>query len=276
MRRWSVPSTIATSLLALAAAGPAAASGDFPAAASGNAFERLLGTLAATGWHAESVTAGGLRQACGEDLVCAAGVIADSDGRARLEPARHPDSDTIRWAKTRPSVFDLGLAPDGRRRIALDRFGRKVEAELRGILVPDGDGLILDLRANRGGDFERMLRVAGQFTGPIHQALFLVERDDSRALDLPDRGAAPINGPLTILVGPETASSGEVLAALLRRYAGARVLGARTAGKDYLLRIVPLDQDWRLLVPGETIEVPGERLRGGLEPDGPINQEIPS
>ena len=261
MRRWSVPSTIATSLLALAAAGPAAASGD--------SIDRLLATLTATGWHAEGVTADGMRTACGEDVVCAAGLIAKNDRRARLETARHPDSDTIRWAKTKPSVFDLGLAPDGRRRIALDRFGRKVEAELAPLLTGN-QGLILDLRANRGGDFERMLRVAGRFIGPLEDALILVGSNGRRSLPLPDRGAPLVEGALTVLVGPNTASSGEILAALLRRYAGARVFGARTAGKDYLLRIVPLDQDWRLLVPGERVEVPGENLRGGLTPDGPL------
>jgi C-terminal processing protease CtpA/Prc len=78
-------------------------------------------------------------------------------------------------------------------------------------------------------------------------------------------GLAP--GKLTVLVGPETASSGEILAALLRRYGGAELLGAPTAGKDYLSRVVAVDQDWRLLVPAERIEVPGETLAGGLVPD---------
>ena len=267
MRRWSVPLTTATSLLALAAAATAAA---------GDPIERLLASLAATGWHAEGVTESGLRQACGDDVVCAAETIARQDWRARLEPARHPDSDTIRWAKTRRSAFDLGLAPDGRRRIALDGFGRKVEAELAAALASGGAGVILDLRANRGGDFARMLKIAGRFTGSVPGALRLVAADHMRPVDLPAPEGPPAAVAVTVLVGPETASSGEVLAALLRRYAGARVLGQRTAGKDYLLHIVPLDQDWRLLVPGARIEVPGEALRGGLLPDGPLTREIPS
>ena len=77
-------------------------------------------------------------------------------------------------------------------------------------------------------------------------------------------------GRITVLVGANTMSSGEVLAALLRRHAGALVLGARTWGKDYVFRIEAIDPDWRALVPGGRIEVPGEVLAGGLVPDGPI------
>ena len=72
---------------------------------------------------------------------------------------------------------------------------------------------------------------------------------------------------LDVLIGPGTASSAEVLAALLRRHAGARLIGARSGGKDWLTRLVPVDHDWRLAIPAERIEVPGEALAQGLVPD---------
>jgi hypothetical protein len=34
--------------------------------------------------------------------------------------------------------------------------------------------------------------------------------------------------------------------------------------------VVAVDQDWRLLVPAERVEVPGETLAGGLVPDRPL------
>ena len=70
-----------------------------------------------------------------------------------------------------------------------------------------------------------------------------------------------------MLIGPETASSAEVLAALLRRHAAARLVGTRTLGKDWLSRLVPPDHDWRLSIHAERIEVPGEPLVQGLVPD---------
>ena len=48
---------------------------------------------------------------------------------------------------------------------------------------------------------------------------------------------------------------------------GARLVGARTLGKDWLSRLVPVDHDWRLSIRAERIEVPGKPLAQGLEPD---------
>ena len=81
-------------------------------------------------------------------------------------------------------------------------------------------------------------------------------------------------GRLTVLVGDDTISSGEVLAALLRHFAHAAVLGERTWGKDFAMRVVMVDPDWRALVPAGRIEVPGEVLHGGLLPDGPIPPDL--
>ncbi len=234
---------------------------------------RLLEAVEAHGPVTEGVTAEALGRACGTDLLCAARrIIAGSDGRARLERRIHPDTDTIRWVTTRASLGGHAQAGDGRTVVSLERFGRKVEWELRAALAgqDSGRGLVLDLRDNRGGDFGRMLRVAGLFTGALPEALYLIDGSGRRPVAIPGNGTPLDTGALTVLVGPETASSGEILAALLRRYAGAEMIGQRTLGKDYLLRVVAIDQDWRLLLPAERVEVPGETLAGGLLPDRPL------
>jgi hypothetical protein len=186
-----------------------------------------------------------------------------------LQRVRHPTSDQIRWASTEGSVArttDLGAR---RRLIRLDRFGRKADYELSAALR-GADALVLDLRHNHGGVLRRMLRIAARFTGPVPDALRLVKADQVRSLAIPQPSGAVWRGRITVLVGANTISSGEVLAALLRRHAGATVLGERTWGKDYVLRVEPVDPDWRALVPDGRIEVPGELLAGGLIPDGPI------
>jgi C-terminal processing protease CtpA/Prc len=219
------------------------------------------------------VTAEALGRACGTDLLCAARrIVAEGDGRARLERRDPPDTDTIRWVTTRASLGPHEQVGDGRLVIVLERFGRKVEWELRAALAGQdgGKGLVLDLRDNRGGDFGRMLRVASLFTGALPGALYLVDSTGRRPVAIPGDGTPLAAEALTVLVGPETASSGEILAALLRRYAGAELAGHRTVGKDYLLRVVAIDQDWRLLLPAERVEVPGETLAGGLLPDRPL------
>jgi hypothetical protein len=52
------------------------------------------------------------------------------------------------------------------------------------------------------------------------------------------------------------------------------VLGERTWGKDFAMRVEKLEGDWRALVPAGRIEIPGEALHGGLVPDGPIPPEL--
>lgn len=264
-RRWSALLITATS--AVAFAGGAAA-----VAAAENGVDRLIAAVSAY-LPADAGTPDivALRRHCGGDAVCAARRIADAVGdRAALVPVDHPDTDTIRWVTTRPSVRDLGRLPDGTLVVALDGFGRKVVRELRAVAAGiAGAPLVLDLRANRGGDFERMLAVAALFTGPVNDALFIVGGDRRQPRAIP--ATAPINGlvGLTLVVGRETASSGEILAALLRRHAAAEIVGERTWGKDYLVRAIPVSHDLRLLLPAGRIEVPGERLAGGLRPDRP-------
>jgi C-terminal processing protease CtpA/Prc len=190
-----------------------------------------------------------------------------------LQPVRHPTSDQIRWASTENSIERTAELGEGRRLVRLDRFGRKadyeVSAALQGVAA-----LVLDLRHNHGGVLSRMLRIAGRFTGPVPDAVRLIQADQVRALAIPQPSGAVWRGRITVLVGADTISSGEVLAALLRRHVGATVLGERTWGKDYVLRVEALDPDWHALIPDGRIEVPGEILAGGLLPDGPIPAEF--
>jgi Peptidase family S41 len=182
------------------------------------------------------------------------------------------DGDAV-WAAAQPSIERTARLDLATRLVELDRFGRSVEAELRAALGPV-DLLLLDLRHNHGGSVRRMLKVAAQFTGPVPDALRLVAENGATALAIPDPSAPVWPGRLTVLVGHETISSGEVLAGLLRRYARARVLGERTWGKDFAMRVETLAGEWRALVPAGRIEIPGETLHGGLVPDGPIPPEL--
>jgi C-terminal processing protease CtpA/Prc len=104
------------------------------------------------------------------------------------------------------------------------------------------------------------------FTGEINNSLYLIGTEERIPVKIVGMNTPERLGSLTVVVGPGTASSGEVLAGLLHRYAGAELVGEPTAGKDYIVRVIPVDHDWRLLVRAETIEVPGVDLRGGLRP----------
>jgi len=222
------------------------------------------------GTPAELPSLAAVKQACGTDALCAAReIVAASDGRVRLESVAHPETDTIRWAATVPSVTAVHEGPNGRRWIVLDGFGRKAVQEMAETMSgarEAGAPIGLDLRGNAGGDFGRMLKIASLFAGNINDALFLIDNKNRRSVALEEEQAFEFARELPVLVGPGTASSAEVLAALLQRYADARLAGSRTAGKDHLTRVIAVDHDWRLLVPAERIEVPGIALAGGLRP----------
>jgi hypothetical protein len=201
------------------------------------------------------------------------GLFAREPSGIVLQRVPAPDTDTIRWVTSARSVERAADLGEGERLVRLDRFGRKVEHELTAALER-AQGVVLDLRSNRGGSLARMLRIAARFTGPVSDAMRLIRADDVRRFSIPAPEGAVWRGRITVLVGADTISSGEVLAALLRRYAGATVLGERTFGKDYALRVEPVGQEWRALIPDGRLEVPGEALAGGMLPDGPIPPEL--
>ena len=260
---------IAAGVLSLAALGVASVT----EAAVEAPRDRLLGAVAHHAALPAALAAEIERRCLPADTRCAARLIAGSLPAARLVRVKHPDSDTIRRAHTEPSVTAVEWRDDAALVVVLDRFGRTADREVADAVTARANGapvrLVLDLRRNAGGDFDRMRRIASLFTGPREGAIRLIGQSGATDVTLPAplRALALDGAPLDVLIGPETASSAEVLAALLRRHAGARLVGAKTRGKDWLTRLIPVDHDWRLAIPAERIEVPGERLAQGLVPD---------
>ncbi len=256
--RVSGPLTAGVGLVLFPLAGPAAWS-----SATARPVAAILTEARDAALHPDRLpSAAALASACGEDAVCAGLAIARAHGGgARVDEVASPDSDSIRRQRHLPS-----LAVEGRV-IRLDRFGRRVVAELESAIASLGEApIVLDLRRNAGGRLERMVRVAARFTGPVTRAFRTAGSRGAAWRDLPSGGRPPAPSP-TVLIGPETASSAEILAALLRRWAGATLVGARTRGKHVVLRSITLDQFRRLLLPSQRVEVPGEPLSGGLVPD---------
>lgn len=261
-RTWWARSTTATSLAAGLLLGGAAAAED--------RLDRLAAALARVAPELAQLDEGALRDACTSDLLCAARRVVEAwpDG-ARLEPVPHPDTEIIRLARTPRSVTLVRRSPEGALRVRLDGFGRRAMQEVRAALGLGAriEALELDLRSNRGGSLRRMLEVAALFTGEHAGALRIVGRNGAVPLDLPPSTRAVRVARLDVLIGPETASSAEVLAALLRKHAGARLVGERSFGKDWAEQAFPIDHRWRLWLWAGHIRIEGETLSGGLRPD---------
>ena len=209
-------------------------------------------------------SAAALRASCGTDGLCMAHRLLPAlDGRSRLEPIIHPSTDVIRRVKVLPSVLGARRLADGGVRIILPHFGRHATGEIMAALKAAGGGtgrLEIDLRGNRGGDLRRMLRVAALFAGPARDVLVLRGGGRMRSFSLPapPRRLAPAR--LVLITGPQTASSAEAFAAILRVHAKARITGGPTYGKTWLLRAIPVSNDWRLLIPAGDMQVPGASM----------------
>ena len=184
----------------------------------------------------------------------------------------HPGGDDLHGLRIGviavPSFY-AGASSGGERGAA--GAGDDVRRLLRSLRARGMDGLVLDLRRNRGGSLNQGVRTAGLFiaAGPIVQ--IRTQAGETQVRMDPDTGVE-WNGPLTVLVGPESASAAEIVAAAMQDYRRGLVVGGRTHGKGTTQRIFPLNGNaaegavrltvsrW-YRVTGETIE------RRGVHPD---------
>ncbi len=272
MRIWWVRSTIAISLGVFLNLLPPGA------VLAGGGMERLAARASAFAGAALPPFEA-LRAACGGDMLCAARRLAKRLGpRARLERVRHPDTDSIRRVSSAPSLAGWKMLPGRGLRLDLVRFGRKAVPEIEAALSAarartgqDVGALEIDLRRNRGGNLDKMLRAASLFLGNVPEAIWLSRAQKVKTLPVPPNARRLSVAKITVLIGSKTASSAEIFTALLRVHAKARVVGTRSFGKNYLLRAIPVNHDWRLLVPAETVSVPGTGISGGIVPDSGLN-----
>ncbi|MEO8092378.1 MAG: S41 family peptidase [bacterium] len=163
--------------------------------------------------------------------------------------------------------------PGDRRKVAYVRYATFSEgshAELRETierLYRDGaEGLVLDLRGNRGGLLNEAVLSASNFvdSGVIVSTASRASGDT----DYEAVGGALDPRPTVVLTNRDTASAAEILAAALDDYGLATLVGTRTYGKNTVQEILDLPSGGALdLTIGEYVTSEGESLAGGgIEP----------
>ncbi len=125
------------------------------------------------------------------------------------------------------------------------------------------DGIVLDLRDNRGGLLRQAVTAADTFL-PAGLIATTVGRDpDAAHIWQSTEGELAENVPLVILVDGRTASAAEVLAAALADRGRAVVVGSETVGKGLVQTIDPLPDGGELFVTWSRILAPlGWPLQG--------------
>lgn len=147
-------------------------------------------------------------------------------------------------------------------------------------------GWILDLRENRGGNMWPMLNGLdpllgngpfGSFRSPAGRLSHWVRTD--RAIvpaEAPSQRPSRIalrsaDAPVAVLLGPSTASSGEMVAIALAGRSNVRSFGAPTAGFSTANRTFPLpDGAWLVITTSYARDRTGREYAGAMQPDEPV------
>ncbi len=136
------------------------------------------------------------------------------------------------------------LLPSGEGYIEFNGFNHKTEKELRSALkeLRRAPGVIVDLRWNGGGELDPVIVIAGYFLNEKT----LIARYSTRTgkpiawfggmvklkldVEAGQHGDAIYTGPVTLLVGPRTASASEIFSGGMQEIGRVKVIGTQTCG----------------------------------------------
>ncbi len=148
---------------------------------------------------------------------------------------------------------------DGGRAIAvikLKQFSRGSADEFKKILrskIKNGiDGLVLDLRDNRGGYLDETILMAGQFIGK-NKPLASIENNKGERNIIFSSKEKDFELPTAVIVNHQSASAAEMLASALQYNRAATIVGSPTYGKSQI------QKKYHIL--GKTLSLTTERWR---------------
>jgi carboxyl-terminal processing protease len=174
-------------------------------------------------------------------------------------------------------VVEATETGDGVTVLVLRRFVRDTARRVFNALRRrEQDALVIDLRANRGGDAAAALELAGDFLDD--GARMATRLHDGDEVQHHSRGPASYTGPVVLVVDGQTASAAELFAGALRANHRAQIVGAPTAGKGSAQQILTLpDRDGVAYAStAEYLLGDGQRLHGeGVTIDVPTADEDP-
>ena len=153
---------------------------------------------------------------------------------------------------------------------------KELDKNLQDFAAKKVDALIVDLRASGSGDFAAAAEFAKRFC-PKGKALFTVRKPAARQ-DRPfnsDRDPT-FQGFVVALTDGDTAGGAEALAAVLRLYDKALIIGQSSAGRAVEYSDLPLPSGKILRVASaEAVLADGQSLfPGGVKPDLPVEMSI--
>ncbi|HUD99298.1 MAG TPA: S41 family peptidase [Bryobacteraceae bacterium] len=164
-----------------------------------------------------------------------------------------------------PSVVDAFWVRPGIACLTIKTFeaqsaGRDMEEDLRRLGEDNVNGLILDLRENRGGLLNEAVEVAGHFLRKDQTVVSHRGRSEPEQVFRARIGNHGRQYPVVVLVNRNTASASEIVAGALQDHDRAWVMGENTFGKGLVQAQFPLSEDAALLLTIARYYTPSGRL----------------
>ena len=122
------------------------------------------------------------------------------------------------------------------------RCANDVAKEILKLKKENIDGLVLDVRFNRGGSLKEAVAMAGIFIDAGPMGVLKVKGGTTQAEKDVNRGTV-YDGPLLLMVNGLSASASEFLAAALQDYHRGIIVGSRTYGKATGQEVFSLEPD---------------------------------
>lgn len=134
---------------------------------------------------------------------------------------------------------------------------------------------IVDLRGNPGGSIESMARVATNFIEARPVGVAVDRSGQKEPIVAPGRPAVP-RFPFVVIVDRETSSAAELLAAAIKEYQIAPIVGVRTAGSVGLAAPQPLSDGSAIQITIRRLAAPSGATidKQGVQPDVEANLTV--
>ncbi len=128
-------------------------------------------------------------------------------------------------------------------------------------------GLVLDLRANPGGNLNAVVEIAQQML-PEGLIVYTEDRNGKRT-EYSSDGKKQFDQPLVVLINGYSASASEILAGAIKDYGIGTLIGTTTFGKGIVQRVISLSDGTALKLTVSSYFTPkGNNIHGiGVEPD---------
>lgn len=153
--------------------------------------------------------------------------------------------------------------------IKCNHFAKGTSNSLKKIisLYPQIKGLILDLRQNRGGDFNEAIMTADLFLDNVLIA-YSSEKNQPNRFYNASSGDILQSKPIAVLTSDTTASAAEIVAAALHEQSRATLIGTKTYGKGSIQQVQKLTNQKLYITSGYFFSPSGKAINDiGIMPD---------